>query len=185
MTVHKTIFIYIRRRRVSVAKVYCSISENFLIAYPNGTRQLSVVVTPAYGEVEAGGVVVLPVHHSMDGWRAFERNGGSVMTPDARFGDNISVARCNGRGPDSFLKGSGYSSRLVCAHCSLTDSHSRTPQRNKITGGTRSYLMSIDLLLPPTPQRRQSIWGRNAPGKDSVQATRSGSGVSRWNVNQI
>jgi hypothetical protein len=37
VTVHKTRGIYIRRRRVPLAEVYCLIFENFHIVYTDGT----------------------------------------------------------------------------------------------------------------------------------------------------
>jgi len=60
VTVRKTKGIYIRRRRVPLAEVYCSISEKFLIVYANEIGQSSVEVMLAYGGVEVGEVATLP-----------------------------------------------------------------------------------------------------------------------------
>lgn len=43
----------------------------------------------AHGEVEAGGVAVLPDPGDLDGWLAFERNDSSAEIPDGRLGDNV------------------------------------------------------------------------------------------------
>ena len=60
VTIHKTRDLNIRRRRVSLAEIYCSISENFHIVYTSEAGESSVGVTPACGGVEVGGVVTLP-----------------------------------------------------------------------------------------------------------------------------
>ena len=60
MTVRKTKDIYIRRRRVPLAEVCCSISQSFLIMYANEIGQSSVEVVLAYGGVEVGEVATLP-----------------------------------------------------------------------------------------------------------------------------
>ena len=44
---------------------------------------------PALYGPEAGEVAVLSGPHDLVGGLSFERNGPSVMIPDARFGDNI------------------------------------------------------------------------------------------------
>ena len=67
VTAYKTRGLNIRRRRVPLAEIYCSISENFHIVYTNKTGELSVGMTPACGGVEVGGVVTLPAPHSLEG----------------------------------------------------------------------------------------------------------------------
>ena len=53
------------------AEVYCSVSENFHIAWTNETEELDVEVMPAYGGVEVHGAAVLPAPHSLEGWPGF------------------------------------------------------------------------------------------------------------------
>ena len=77
MTVPRTRDLNIRRRRVPLAEIYCSISENFHIVYTNKTGESSV------------GVTTLPAPRSLEGWLGFERNCRSAVTPDARCGGNI------------------------------------------------------------------------------------------------
>ena len=89
VTVPRTRDLNIRRRRVPLAEIYCSISENFHIVYMNKTGEPSVRVTPACSGVEVGGVATLPAPRSLEGWLGFERNGRGPATPDTRFGDNI------------------------------------------------------------------------------------------------
>ena len=60
MTVRKTRDVYIRRRRVPLAEVCCSISENFRIVCTNEIGQSSVDVMLACGGVEVGWVATLP-----------------------------------------------------------------------------------------------------------------------------
>jgi hypothetical protein len=91
MTVHKTRDIYIRRRRVPLAEFYFSIYENFHIAYINETGESSIEAAPACGEVEVGGIAVLPVPCSSEGWLGFKRNGQGVVISGTWFGDNIYV----------------------------------------------------------------------------------------------
>ena len=86
VTVPRTRDLNIRRRRVPLAEIYYSISENFHIVYTNKTGESSVGATPA-----CGGVATLPAPRSLEGWLGFERNGRGAVTPDARFGDNIRV----------------------------------------------------------------------------------------------
>jgi len=86
-----------------LAKVYCSVSENFCIAWTNETGELDVDVTPAYGGVEVHGAAVLPAPRSLDGLPGFERNGRGVGF-QMRGLETKSTSRRNGRGPDSFLK---------------------------------------------------------------------------------
>jgi hypothetical protein len=101
--VHKTRGIYIRRRRVPLAEVYCLIFENFHIAYTNGTGVSSLKASSACSEVQVDGVAVISSLISQRvGWVSsqtaeapcFQRRGFEV----------ISVLRRNGRGPDSSLK---------------------------------------------------------------------------------
>ena len=89
MTVPRTRDLNIRRRRVPLAEIYCSTSENFRIVYTNKTGESSVRVTPACGGVEVDGAATLPAPRSFEGWLGFERNGRGAVTPDARFEDNI------------------------------------------------------------------------------------------------
>ena len=89
VTVPRTRDLNIRRRRVSLAEIYYSISENFHIVYTNKTGESSVGVIPACGGVEVGGVATLPAPRSLEGWLGFERNGRGAVTPVAQFGDNI------------------------------------------------------------------------------------------------
>ena len=74
VTVPRTRDLNIRRRRVPLAEIYCSISENFHIVYTDKTGELSVGVTPACGGVEVGGVATPPAPN-LEGWLGFERNG--------------------------------------------------------------------------------------------------------------
>ena len=60
MTVRKTKDVYIRRRRVPLAEVYCTISEDFRIVYAGEIGQSSVEVILACGGVGVGGVATLP-----------------------------------------------------------------------------------------------------------------------------
>ena len=61
VTVRKTRDTYIRRRRVPLAEVCCSISQNFRIVYANEIGQSSVeVVLVRCGGVGVGGVATLP-----------------------------------------------------------------------------------------------------------------------------
>ena len=89
MTVPRTKNLNIRRRRVPLAEIYCSISENLYIVYMNKAGGSSVGVTPACGGVEVGGEVTLSTPRSLEGWLGFERNGRGAVTPDMRFGDNV------------------------------------------------------------------------------------------------
>ena len=60
MTVRKTKDIYIRRRRVPLAEVCCSVSQNFHIVCANEIGQSSVEEVLACGGVGVGGVATLP-----------------------------------------------------------------------------------------------------------------------------
>ena len=60
MTACKTKDAYIRRRRVPLAEVCCSVSQNFRIVYANEIGQSSVEVVLACGGVGVGGVATLP-----------------------------------------------------------------------------------------------------------------------------
>jgi hypothetical protein len=91
VAVHKTRDVYIRRRRVPLAEFYCSIREDFHIAYVNGTRASNIEVAPACGGVEVGGIAILPVSRNSEGWLGFERNCQGTAIPDMRFGDHIHV----------------------------------------------------------------------------------------------
>jgi hypothetical protein len=59
VTFRKTRGMYIRRRRVPLAKIYCLIFEDFLIAYTDGTGESGIGVASVCGEVQVGGVAVL------------------------------------------------------------------------------------------------------------------------------
>jgi len=88
---------------VPLAEVYCSVSENFHIAWTNETGELDVEVAPAYGGVEVHGAAVLPAPHSLEGRPGFERNGRGAGF-QMRGLETISMSQRNGRGPDSSLK---------------------------------------------------------------------------------
>jgi hypothetical protein len=103
VTVHKTRDIYIRRRRVPLAELYCSIYEDSHIAYMRETGASSIEAASVGGGVEVGGIAVLPVPCSSEGWLAFERNGRAPRFQIRGLG-TISTSRHNGQGPDSFLK---------------------------------------------------------------------------------
>ena len=60
VTVPRTRDIYIRCRRVPLAEVYCSVSENFPLVWTNENRELSVEVIPACGAAEVGEFSTLP-----------------------------------------------------------------------------------------------------------------------------
>jgi hypothetical protein len=68
------------------------------------TGASSIEAVPVGGGVEVGGIPVLPVPCSSEGWLAFERNGRGAVIPDMRFGDNIHVPTQRTGGPDSYLK---------------------------------------------------------------------------------
>jgi len=87
-TVPRTRDLNILRRRVPLAEIYCSISENFHIVYTNKTGESSVGMTPMWW-VEVGGVATLSAPRSLEGLLGFERNGRGTVTPGARFGDHI------------------------------------------------------------------------------------------------
>ena len=86
-----------------LAEVYCSVSEDFRIAWTNETGELDVEITPAYGGVEIREAAVLPAPHGLEGWPGFERNGRGAGF-QMRGLETISTSQRNGRGPDSFLK---------------------------------------------------------------------------------
>jgi hypothetical protein len=86
-------------RRVPLAAQY----ENFHIAYINETGEPSIETASACGGVEIGGISILPVPCSSEGWLGLERNGQGAAIPNMRFGA-ISTSRHNGWGPDSCLK---------------------------------------------------------------------------------
>ena len=67
-------------------------------------------------------MAVLSGPGDLEGWLVFERNSDSVVVPDERFGDHQRPEATDGILTVP-LKGSGYSSRLVCTWCSLTYSH--------------------------------------------------------------
>ena len=75
MTVPRTRDIYIRCRRVPLAEVYCSVSENFPLVWTSENRKLSVEVTPAYGAAEVDEFATLPALRIFGGWLRFERKG--------------------------------------------------------------------------------------------------------------
>ena len=103
MTVRKTKDIYIRRRRVPLAEVCCSVSQNFRIVYANEIGQSSVEVVLACGGVGVGGVATLPAAVARKIGRA---SNEKVRAPwsQMRGLKTISMPRRNGRGPDSYLK---------------------------------------------------------------------------------
>jgi len=103
VTVHKTRDINIHRRRVPLAEVYCSVSENFPLVWTNENRELSVEATPACGAAEVGEFATLPALRSFWGWLGFERKGQGAGF-QMRGMEMISTPRRNGRGPDSSLK---------------------------------------------------------------------------------
>jgi hypothetical protein len=76
---------------VPLAEFYCSIYEDSHVAYVRETGASSIEAAPVGGGVEVGGIAVLPVPYSSEGWLAFERNGRGAAIPDMRFGDNIHV----------------------------------------------------------------------------------------------
>ena len=82
MTVPRTRDIYIRHRRVPLAEVYCSVSENPPPPSCEPTKtELSVEVTPAYGAVEVGGFATLPAPVVFGaGWDLSEK----AKAPDSR-----------------------------------------------------------------------------------------------------
>ena len=67
--------IYIRCRRVPLAEVYCSVSENFPLVWTNQNRELSVELTPACGAAEVDEFATLPALRIFGGWLRFERKG--------------------------------------------------------------------------------------------------------------
>ena len=70
VTVPRTRDIYIRCRRVPLAEVYCSVSENFPLVWTN-----EVEVIPACGAAEVGEFSTFPALRSFGGWWGFERKG--------------------------------------------------------------------------------------------------------------
>ena len=60
MTIRNARRYRIRRRRVPLAGVHCSISESSHLAYIDETGQSSVEVTPVCAGIEVGGIAVLP-----------------------------------------------------------------------------------------------------------------------------
>jgi len=103
VTVPRTRDIYIRRRRVPLAEVYCSVSENFPLVWTNENRELSVEAIPACGTAEVGEFATLPALRSFGGWLGFERKGQGAGF-QMRGLEIISTPRRNTRGPDSSLK---------------------------------------------------------------------------------
>ena len=75
VTVPRTRDIYIRCRRVPLAEVYCSVSENFPLVWTDKNGESSVEVTPACGAAEVGEFATLPALRSFGGWLGFERKG--------------------------------------------------------------------------------------------------------------
>jgi len=65
--------IHIRCRRVPLAEVHCSVSENFPLVWANENRELSVGVAPACGAAEVDEFATLPTLRSFWGWLGFER----------------------------------------------------------------------------------------------------------------
>jgi len=66
--IKKAVNIYIRRRRVPLAEVCCSIFENFLATYTNKIRQSSQGEPTGLGKVEMGGITIFPNPHYLEGW---------------------------------------------------------------------------------------------------------------------
>ena len=71
VTVPRTGDIYIRCRRVPLAEVYCSVSENFPLVWTNQNRELSVELIPACGAAEVGEFAALPALGA--GWDSSEK----------------------------------------------------------------------------------------------------------------
>jgi hypothetical protein len=94
---------YIRRRRVPLAEIYCLIFENFHIAYTNRSGESSIKARSVCGAVEVGGVAVLPalISRRVD-WLSSETAEAPCF--QMRGLEIISESRHNGRGPDSSLK---------------------------------------------------------------------------------
>jgi len=81
VTVPRTSDIHIRRRMVPLAEVYCSIPENFPIAWTDKTGELSVEMTQAYGVAEVGEFSFLPAPCSLGaGWDSSKK----AKAPDSR-----------------------------------------------------------------------------------------------------
>jgi len=112
VTVPRTRDIYIRRRRVPLAEVCCSVSENLPLVWTNENRELSVEVIPACGTAEVGYFATLPALRSFGGWLGFKRKGRGAGF-QMRGLEIISTPRRNGRVLTVPLKGYQYSSRLV------------------------------------------------------------------------
>ena len=75
VTVPRTRGIYIRCRKVPLAEVYCSVSENFPLVWTNENRELSVELIPACGAAEVDEFATLPALRMFGGWLRFERKG--------------------------------------------------------------------------------------------------------------
>jgi len=103
VTVPRTRDIYICCRRVPLAEVYCSVSENFTLVWTNENRELSVEVIPACGAAGVGEFATIPALRGFGGWLGFERKGQGAGF-QMRGLEIISTPRRNGRGPDSSLK---------------------------------------------------------------------------------
>jgi hypothetical protein len=103
VTVPKTRDMYIRRRRVPLAEIYCLIFENFHIAYTNRSGESSIKARSVCGAIEVGGVAVLPalISRRVD-WLSSET--AEALCFQMRGLEIISGSRHNGRGPDSSLK---------------------------------------------------------------------------------
>jgi hypothetical protein len=103
VTIHKTRDIYIRRRRVSLAEFYCSIYEDFHVAYINETGASSIEAAPTCGGVEVSGIAVLPV---LVVRKVCWVSNKTAKAPRFQICDlgTISTSQHNGRGPDSYLK---------------------------------------------------------------------------------
>ena len=108
---------------MSLAEVYCSVSENFHIVWTSETGELDVEVTPACGRVKAHGTAVLPTPRSLEGWPDFEKNGRGAGFQMCRLETISTPGQRKVRVLTVPLKGSGYSSRCKCTWCNLTDSH--------------------------------------------------------------
>ena len=119
MTIRKPKNAYIRRSRVSLPEIYSSTSEAFRIVYAEVVLAFWIAVPPGPGNLGSRLVRVdrpLCYHFRRAVWRQYPRPDETVWV--------LTVP----------LKGSGYSSSLVCTQYSLTDSHLMYKYHNKLPG---------------------------------------------------
>ena len=104
MTIHKTREIYIRHSRVPLPEVYSSLSEAFHKAYADETEIPGVEAVSGLGGVEVCWIAVLPDPSNLGSWPV---SGETVVALPLQIRglETIPRTRCNGRGPDSSLKG--------------------------------------------------------------------------------